>query len=340
MREKIATIDGQMKANTWASYRNGDELLAGDSMIRDIDPSKLVQIKVFCHSGASIEDITSDLDKLRKSTPYKTLTLMVGTNDIDKADGVTIDGIVGKYKALIEKAQYMASEIKVSSICPRRDRAKENVAPLNAGLVALCGEMDKCTFINHDPSFTLGDGTMNEGFLIDDGPHLTKAGTNKVANNLGLTMKPGHSDVTKAHNKGRMPQNNRRKWENTDRNDQRASVVTPNIRPAPRDNDKHGYYPNTGGWIQHGHQRGNQRGSWKHPHQQGGRDESANGYANTSDYRDRHSAVSMDYLRTRDYRGRCYNCWEDGHSQSDCRHGQPIVCRRCNSYGHKEKDCY
>ncbi len=71
-------------------------------------------------------------------------------------------------------------------------------------------------------------------------------------------MKPGHSDVTKAHNKGRIPQNNRRKWENTDRDDQRASVMTPNIRSAPRDNDKHGYYPNTGGWIQHGHQRGNQ----------------------------------------------------------------------------------
>ncbi len=53
----------------------------GDSIIRDIDESKLVNTKIHCHGGAHIEDIKKDLDKLGNEEKLDNLILVAGTND-------------------------------------------------------------------------------------------------------------------------------------------------------------------------------------------------------------------------------------------------------------------
>ena len=76
-----------MNASKWNGYRHGvasEDMLLGDSTIRDIDPEKLVNTNVHCHRGAGVEQITKDLEALTKdrSTKLDNLKLVVGTNDI------------------------------------------------------------------------------------------------------------------------------------------------------------------------------------------------------------------------------------------------------------------
>ncbi len=75
----------------------------------------------------------------------------------------------------------------------------ELVEPFNTNLQVLCEDKD-CEFLDHTPIFTLGDGSINDGYLTQGkGPHLTKAGFNKVAKNLKLQVKTGVTDVTKSY---------------------------------------------------------------------------------------------------------------------------------------------
>ena len=78
----------------------------------------------------------------------------------------------------------------MSSICPHR-RAPEvldRIGALNAGLSVLCDELG-ATFINNDPSFHLQDGSVNDGYLLPDGVHLTKPATNKLVTNFEIATK-------------------------------------------------------------------------------------------------------------------------------------------------------
>ncbi len=100
-----------------------------------------------------------------------------------------MDGVIEKYKLLLEKAAGMAEKVTLSSILPRKDKATEKVDILNAGLVTLCDDLPQVEYINNDPLFKLQDGEINDGYLIGDGPHLTKSGTNKLARTLKLKPK-------------------------------------------------------------------------------------------------------------------------------------------------------
>ena len=346
LREKVAALDAQVKANIWVSYRNGnDDLLAGDSMIKDIDQTKLDRTKVHSHSGAGIDDISSDLDNLKRNTPYQTVTLMVGTNDI-AANTVDMGEVVRKYKELIVKAKTIAAEVKVSSICPRKDKAQEHVGPLNAELVALCAEMENCTFVDHGPSFTLGDGTLNEGFLMGDGLHLTKSGTSKIAKNLGLRLKSGNTDCIKSptnrgQNKGKSHVMNNGYVNNQGRHpaNNTGNQRNPNWRNNRNRGPTRGRHHN-GNWSINSNTQGQSNGSYQQragSNNQGITDSQQGGGRRRSNAA---GSFNLDHLRDRDYRGRCFFCFEDGHSSHECRHGRPVMCRSCNHMGHKEKDCY
>ena len=53
-------------------------------------------------------------------------------------------------------------------------------------------------YINNDTSFKLADGSINDGYLLRDGLHLSKQGTNRLVRNLSLKIKSDHvNDVTK-----------------------------------------------------------------------------------------------------------------------------------------------
>jgi hypothetical protein len=66
----------------------------------------------------------------------------------------------------------------------------------NSSLEVMCSDND-CDFINNSPAFTLGDGSINDGYLDSGkGPLLSKAGQNKLAQTLKLRVRIGISDVT------------------------------------------------------------------------------------------------------------------------------------------------
>ena len=80
----------------------------------------------------------------------------------------------------------------VSSVCPRQRplEVTERIGAVNTGLSVLCDEM--CVSpINNDRSFYLQDGTVNDGYLLPDGVHLTKPAINKLVANLKLQLRHG-----------------------------------------------------------------------------------------------------------------------------------------------------
>ena len=77
----------------------------------------------------------------------------------------------------------------MSSICPRNKTVglTQTIDAVNAGLQSLCSD-ESLTFINNDPAFHLADGTINGGYLLQDGIHLTHKATERLAKNLNLVL--------------------------------------------------------------------------------------------------------------------------------------------------------
>ena len=130
---QIAKLNTKINCKAWQVHRKDkDNLLTGDSVIRDMDEKKLVNTKIHHHRGAKVNDIINDLDKLADEGPYINITLTVGTNDI--ADQTAyMDGILDKYKTLLYKATDMAQKVTVSSILPHKEEAMEKVGLLMQG---------------------------------------------------------------------------------------------------------------------------------------------------------------------------------------------------------------
>ena len=92
--------------------------------------------------------------------------------------------------SLIEIAKTKAENITVSSICPRNTAVKTqtSIDALNAGLQDLCATKG-CDYVDQRGSFTLGDGSINDGYILPDGVHLNRSGANRLAKNLKLKVK-------------------------------------------------------------------------------------------------------------------------------------------------------
>ena len=155
-------------------------------MIRDIDEKKLINTSVKCLPGATVKRVKEELDKMESTRHHKKIIIVAGTNDCAQ-DGVSVAETIESFTHLLETASNKTDEVVVSSVCPRLDspQNEEHFASFNAGLQSLC-EDKECVFVDHSPTFTLADGSVNEGFLIMKGPHLTRAGTNRLVKNLKL----------------------------------------------------------------------------------------------------------------------------------------------------------
>ena len=81
--------------------------------------------------------------------------------------------VVEAYSAVIDTALVKARTVIVSSVYPRltTNETTSTIDADNAGLVSLCDEKN-VAFINNTPSFTLSDGSVNDGYQ-QDGVHLT-----------------------------------------------------------------------------------------------------------------------------------------------------------------------
>ena len=200
---QVASLTAELKQAKWKSFTEGpQELVVSDSMLSNVDQQKLQNTKVVAMSGAHVDEIRTELQKPKyHGARLDRLVLMTGTNDLKDAKDKpeSIPEIVKKYSALIEDAKAISQYVTVSSICPRIDDVTDLVEPFNTNLQVLCEDKD-CEFVDHTPIFTLGDGSINDGYLTQGkGPHLTKAGLNKVAKNLKLKVKTGVIDITKTY---------------------------------------------------------------------------------------------------------------------------------------------
>ena len=261
LRVKVASLTAEMASKKWQEFRTSDrDLLIGDSVISPIDENKLVNTDVKSLSGGRIHTVKAELEKLHASeAKYNKVTLMVGTNDLQDAvssddDTVTIpqtaQEIADRYKDLLDEAKNIAQHVCVSSVCPRVDSVADSVEPLNVGLQVLC-EDNGYQFLDNTPTFTLSDGSANDGYLEGGkGPHLTTAGINRLAKNLKLKKKNNVADISKASStkKGKKPpkppRGNPREGATTHPNDLRHRIPnrdSPHVHNNDHDHQWDGY---------------------------------------------------------------------------------------------------
>ena len=129
------------------------------------------------------------------------LVLAVGGNYFDnRSDERSIPNILSKCESLIKSAQETSVSVAVSSVCPRNTPGAviKRINALNTGLKVLCDDLEM-EFIDNDPTFYLQDGSINDGYMLPDGVHLTKAATNKLVMNLKLELHHGEASAHANH---------------------------------------------------------------------------------------------------------------------------------------------
>ena len=174
-------------------------LVIGDSLLRNFNAANLVKTTVISKSGARMNDI---LEEMEQQESYDRVVCCVGTNDCGR-ESFSSDTFASQAKELIAMAKTKVSEpsaVTVSSIPPRLDKTElqENVDLANACLASLAAQTD-VIFVNNDASFKLSDGTINDGYLLKDGLHLSRQGSRRLASNMTLTMRSDITDVTDGH---------------------------------------------------------------------------------------------------------------------------------------------
>ena len=173
---------------------NRNDLIIGSSVIRDIDQSKLQKTTVKGIRGGRIHDIGNALKE--SSENYKSVSIIVGGNDCGNRSvaAAPVDEILTSYKEMVAEDRTITSDIRIATVLPRDlgQETSERIATLNAGLVEMC-TAEGLTLINKEETFKLKDDSINDGYYLDDGTHLTMAGTNRLAKNLKVNLMPGQS---------------------------------------------------------------------------------------------------------------------------------------------------
>ena len=109
-------------------------------------------------SGGVISDIKDRVTNIKDK--YSSISLVVGGNDCDS--NTAPDEIIDQYRGLIATDKSKATNVNVSSVCPR---IKSDKPELN--------DDEAVNFVNNSSSFHLSDGSVNDGYILADGVHLT-----------------------------------------------------------------------------------------------------------------------------------------------------------------------
>ena len=159
-----------------------DNLIIGSSIIKHIDPKAAMNTDVISISGAKCGDICNKLASMGRTC--KNITLVVGGNDCSSS--METIGIIENFALLVACAKSCASEsVSVTGICPRPENpiVQDRINQVNIALKT-ASEKHDFKFIDTNNMFTLKDGSINDGYLLDDGVHLTYKGTEKLAQKL------------------------------------------------------------------------------------------------------------------------------------------------------------
>ena len=208
-RDRINAVYQDASATHWSGLpKPSNTVVIGSSIIRDIDDTKLINTQCICVSGGKIDDIRKKGMEFPTTSKLARAILVVGGNDCDsQLNQCDASELVAQYKDLILSAKEIATAVTVSSVCPRRRSLEvtERIGAVNAGLSVLCDEMG-VSFINNDRSFYLQDDTVNYGYLLPDGVHLTKPATNKLVANLKLQLRHGEPSAHADHRRWGHPE--------------------------------------------------------------------------------------------------------------------------------------
>ena len=322
-------------------------LLIDSSIIRDIDAEKLGDTEVVCLPRGHIGNVHNFLRQSESS--FKDITILVGGNDCAaRTDPEPVAELL-QYKTMAAEANRLADDVRVATVIPRIPRAdddldvSERIDAFNARLVSMCQDNDNYRLINDDEYFKLRDGDINDGYILHDGTHLTKNGSNKLAKSLQLrTIPTANSDVTKTSKKRGYSDALKKAPPSVPR---RAGTLahTQATRhvplTGPTQNQACCNSP-PGGAPVTARVRQQPPRSWQ------------TSQTRLRDFRhERHS--DEDYGGTRqhftdnqsrsDFRTqelpRCFNCYETNHMSDSC-HKTKVTCFKCGRRGHKEKHCF
>ena len=332
-----------------AENQTKTSLLIGSSIIRDIDAEKLRDTEVVCLPGGHIGNVHNFLRQSESS--FKDITILVGGNDCAaRTDPEPVAELLQQYKTMVAEANRLAGDIRVATVIPRIPRAdndldvSERIDAFNAGLVSLCQDNDNYRLIDNDEYFKLRDGDINDGYILHDGTHLTKNGSNKLAKSLQLrTIPTANSDVTKTGKKRGYSDALKKAPPSVPRRavtqahtqaTRRVPLTGPTQNQACPDSPP-------GGAPVNARVRQQPPRSWQ------------TGQTRDRDFlHERHS--DEDYVGTRQYftdnqsrsdfrtqeLPRCFNCHETNHMSDSCRHKTKVTCFKCGRRGHKEKHCF
>ena len=149
------------------------KLLIGSSIIRDINPDSVPNTEVKCMRGARTENLRQFLVSNNKK--YESITLVSGSNDC--ASENTAGEIVDNLNNLIQTAKtFSEGPVMKSSICPRTDNCdyQSKAEAVNASMSSSnSGDYN-------DPTFRLQDNSVNDGYLLPDGLHLSAKRTERL----------------------------------------------------------------------------------------------------------------------------------------------------------------
>ena len=203
--KKLAEAESKLSAKLWEGFTRGppasasssadDIRVISTSMLRNVDEDKLINTKITCISGGTLNNLSDETRKLSANQSIAKLTLVGGGNDCDKPDP-DVNSIVTDFKGLIMSAKEVAKEVQVSSILPRQGRSaavNDTIEAVNAELVVLCQD-EGVKLINHredKTGFYLPNGNLNDGYFISRDIHPNKAGTNAFVTALSLPLRQG-----------------------------------------------------------------------------------------------------------------------------------------------------
>jgi regulator of replication initiation timing len=164
----------------------GRHLLITDSTLENIKAVDADALEIVHEPAVTFKDCQQLLSKKSKHS-YDKVTLVVGRTDCSGSS--TIEHLSNNLTVAIQQAKALSpsGSVEVSSILPQADNTakQQRLEQMNSSIENICTNLDT-VFINNDPSFRLGDGEINEGFLQDDGFAPNKAGKNKLLKNLNL----------------------------------------------------------------------------------------------------------------------------------------------------------
>ena len=181
---------------TEASPNKVDVLFIGDSMIKNIQPSKMSRwINVKCKSfpGAKIQDVSESVYNLSKDNAPKEVILHLGSNNLHSDDEVQI---VTKISSLCEEivTKTEVSAITLSSIIHRHPETQSQRKKVDAINVQL-------KLLTNERGWKLVDNSAiyPDIYLQADGLHLNGSGVIELAKNIIRHLRQNSSQLVDHH---------------------------------------------------------------------------------------------------------------------------------------------